>query len=232
MSIIIGPDFARDPGLPTRESYIETAALLEKFQATKTKIAIQKDGILTEISRSILMNSYNIAVPPTPQKSKLLVSVSEDGETGFMYARNKAICGLVANGAVNMAVVGTDRLIEDGAEDQVDIVTSFRDAYSWSLVLATPFGSPAQSPTDIRRVASQYPLITQRYFESVGQPDIEVIVSAGGTELYPYLEYGQQPVDAVVDLVSSGRTLVDHNLVAWTPSIGDVYPVLIQSRQS
>lgn len=206
------------------------AELFEQFKLTKTKIAIQKDGELTDISRVILAETFDIIVPPKDSKSRQLVSVSEDGEYGFVYARNKAICELVANGAVDMAVVGTDRLIEDQVEDRVDIVASYKDIYSWPLVLATPTDRDISQPAEIKRIATQYPVITQRYFESMGIEDIEIIQTVGGTEMYPYLDYNGQ-VDAVVDMSVSGQSLAAHNLTPWTPVIGDVYPVLIQAQQ-
>lgn len=205
------------------------AELFEQFRQTKTKIAIQKDGELTDISRQILAETFDIYVPPKDPKSRQLVAVSEDGEYGFVYARNKGICNLVANGAVDMAVVGTDRLIEDEAEDRVLITASYKDAYAWPLVLATPMDSGITQPQQIKRIATQYPVITRRYFENMGIEDIDIIPTVGGTELYPYLDYNG-PVDAIVDMSVSGQSLAAHDLTPWTPSIGDIYPVLIQAQ--
>ncbi|MGF7229649.1 MAG: ATP phosphoribosyltransferase [Candidatus Saccharibacteria bacterium] len=212
------------------EDMQNAAELFEQFKRTKTKIAIQKDGELTDVSRAILADVFDIVVPAKDPKDRRLVSVSEDGEYGFVYARNKGICELVANGAVDLAVVGTDRLIEDQAEDRVDIVASYKDAYSWPLVLATPIGSGIETPQQIRRIATQYPVITQRYFETMGIEEIDIIQTVGGTELYPYLDYNG-PIDAVVDMSVSGQSLAAHNLTPWTPIIGDVYPVLIQAQK-
>jgi ATP phosphoribosyltransferase len=208
---------------------LENRELLERFQATKIKIAIQKDGALTDIAREILRDTQDILVPPTP-KGRLPVSVSEDGETGFIYARNKSISNLVAEGAADMAVIGTDRLIEDEAEELVDIIASYQDRFAWSLVLATPATRNVTRPEDILRVATQYPIITSRYFESIGLRDIDITTTAGGTELYPYLRYGERSIDAIVDLTASGDSLAAHDMVPWTPAIGQVYPVLIQKR--
>ena len=208
----------------------EAVTLLERFRATKTKIAIQKDGTLTDIARSILLDSYGICAPASP-KGRVPVSVSDDGETGFLYARNRGICSLVTDGAVDMAIVGTDRLIEDHVEDKVDILTSFRDRYAWSLVLATPSTSSVRQVKDIQRVATQYPVITSRYFESLGRLDVDIVTTAGGTELYPYLEYDSGAIDAIVDLTATGESLAAHDMVPWTPTIGDIYPVLIQAKR-
>lgn len=225
------PGINRDliPQFTPERASPEASRLLERFQATSTKIAIQKDGALTDIARSILLDTYGICVPATP-KGRVPVSISEDGETGFIYARNKGICNLVTEGAADMAIVGTDRLIEDGVDDRVDIITSYREQYSWSLVLATALDTSITQASEISRVATQYPIIARRYFESIGREDVEIVPTSGNTELYPYLKYGDKPIDAVIDLTSTGETLMAHNLTPWTPSIGDIYPVLIQAR--
>jgi ATP phosphoribosyltransferase len=211
------------------ERLLENRELLERFQATATKIAIQKDGALTDIARQILLTTYKIDVPPTP-KGRVPVSVSEDGEIGFIYARNKGICDLVTEGAADIAIVGTDRLIEDGAEDKIEILGSYRDQFAWSLVLATPAMRGIERPEDITRVATQYPVITARYFESIGMPDVDITATVGGTELYPYLQYGAQPIDAIVDLTATGESLIAHDMVPWTPTVGEIYPVMIQRK--
>jgi ATP phosphoribosyltransferase len=222
--------YTRCAASPEHEATIaERAELFERFRDTHTKIAVQRDGELTDISREILADAYSIFVPPKP-KGPELISVSECGNYGFLHARNKSICALVANGAVDMAVVGTDRLIEDGAEDQVDIVASYQDRGLWSLVLATPADSVIRSPNQIHRVATQYPVITRRFFDSIQGGEVEIVSTAGGTEIYPYLNYGDAPVDGVVDLTVTGSSLAAHNLVPWTPSVGDVYPVIIQKK--
>ena len=216
------------PSLPL-ERQDEGRELLKKFQATKTKIAIQKDGALTDIARSLLFDTYSVVVPPTP-KGRIPFAVSGDGETGFIYARNKNICSLVTEGAADMAIIGTDRLIEEEAEQSVAIVASYRDRYVWSLVLATPYLRNVRSPEQIMRVATQYPVATRRYFKNMGLDTIEIVATHGGTEMYPYLEYGNNRIDAIVDLTVTGESLAAHDMVSWTPAIGEVYPVLIQKR--
>jgi len=210
------------------EQYDTDTTLFDAFRAARTKIAIQKDGELTDISRTILADVYGIVVPGRDPKDRRLVAVAGDGEYGIVYARNKSICDLVAKGAVDMAVVGTDRLIEDGHEHDVDIVASYRQMHAWPLVLATPVESCIQTVEQVRTVATQYPIITSRYFGSLGLHDVCIASTSGGTEIYPYLDY-QGNVDAVVDMSVTGSSLRVHNLVPWSPSIAEVYPVLIAS---
>jgi ATP phosphoribosyltransferase len=218
----------KNPSSP--EATSKTAELLERFRNAGTKIAIQKDGELTQISREVLADTYGIRVPSKDSREKTLFGVSDDGEYGFVYARNKGICDLVANGAVDLAVVGTDRLFEDDVENRVEVVASFEDRYSWPLVVATPLNSDISSLSQVRRVATQYPRITQRFFESWGA-EIETVPTVGSTELYAYIQYGGEPIDAIVDMSITGRSLSAHNLVPWDPSIGDIYPVLIRGQE-
>jgi ATP phosphoribosyltransferase len=210
----------------------DAAVLFDKFRATQIKIAIQREGELTDMTRQILLDEFDIVVPPLSGKGSNLVSVSEDGNVGFVHARNKAICTLVVKGSVDMAVVGTDRLVEEGAEGSVDVKASYQERGSWPLVIATPHKSPFTSVEQLSRVATQYPVTAERFFAGIGNLAVDIVPSVGGTELYPYLDYGGGPVDAIVDLTATGRSLAAHNLRAWNPPIGEVYPVLIQARQS
>lgn len=206
------------------------ARVFDRFSATKTKIAIQKDGELTQVSREIVTDSLGVEIPDKINERQLL-NVSKDGEYGFVYARNKSICDLVVRGAVDLAVVGTDRLIEDEVEDRVEVVKSYEDQYSWPLLLATVQERDVRRLDQIRRVATQYPRITKTFFESKGTSDLEVVPTLGGTEAYPYLDYGGE-IDAVVDLSISGVSMLFNRLVPWTPSIYRACPVLIKSKEA
>lgn len=207
-----------------------SVALIERFIQSPVKIAIQKDGELTEISRAIYGERLGIGIPPLPTDERSLVSISEDGAFGFLYARNKDICDLVAAGAVDQAVVGMDRLVEDEDFDKVEVVAEFPEYGQWSIVLATPASSDVRSVDQIRRVATKYPVITSAYFASLQTERVEVIAINGGSEMYPYLSYKNGPIDAIVDLTVTGNSLKQNGLIAWTPAIGDVYPVLIRAR--
>jgi len=79
-----GTEQAPRPRLSPERTAQEAAALLDRFQASKTKIAIQKDGALADIARIVLLDSYGIWVPESP-KGRVPISVSDDGETGFLF---------------------------------------------------------------------------------------------------------------------------------------------------
>jgi ATP phosphoribosyltransferase len=218
-------------GFSSPESSSSTAEILERFKQTATKIAIQKDGELTQISCDILAQYYGINIPSKDPQEKRLVEVSDDDKYGFVYARNKSICDLVAKGAVNIAVVGTDRLFEDDVEDNVEVLASYEDRYTWPLIIATPDGSDIVSANQLRRVATQYPRISRRFFEAWGLKDIEIVETTGSTELYAYIDYDGGSIDAVIDMSITGESLSAHNLTPWAPIIGSVYPVLIKNKE-
>ncbi|HEX6603052.1 MAG TPA: ATP phosphoribosyltransferase, partial [Solirubrobacterales bacterium] len=57
------------------------------------------------------------------------------------------------------------------------------------------------------RIATKYPRIAERYFESTGR-QVELIEIKGSVELAPLIGLG----DGIVDLVATGRTLEENEL--------------------
>lgn len=206
--------------------------ILTRFRETDTKIAVQKSGELTEISRLIIEEYFEIDIPERDPLEKRMVDVSEDGRTGFAYVRNKDIGRLVAERRVDFAVVGTDRLFEEDIDDEIEVVDSFenRPEWRWSMVLAVPENSTIEGPAAIRAVATQYPRFTRSFFEDNGIFGVDVVPTNGSTELFPYLGTEDSPIDAVLDMRATGASLAAHGLVEWTPAVGTAFPVLIQPR--
>lgn len=215
----------------SQESDVDAASAFERFRSTEIKIAIQKDGELTSISQTIIANYFGIQVPDRDPSEKKMMAVSEDGRFGYAYARNKDIGRLVASRMIDFAVIGVDRLAEDDIDDQIEVVNSYEDQYSWPLVLAAPEGSGITSAAQVRRVATQYPRTTERFFREQELPGVEIVPTSGSTEMYPYLGTDEAPIDAVVDMCVTGSSMAAHNLVKLPPIVGTAFPVLIRSAQ-
>lgn len=205
--------------------------IFARFKDAPVKIALQKDGGLTEVARNVVLQRFGQEVPTKPPYKRVPLAVSEDGEFGYLYAKNKALCGLVASGAVDMAVVGTDRIIEESAEKHVQIAEIFKE-FSWPIVLATPPHSRIEKLSQIRRLATQYPRITELALASMGQDEVEILTTHGGTETYAYLQYFGEAIDGVVDIVESGATLRAHGLRPWEPKLCEIYPTVIVNKES
>jgi ATP phosphoribosyltransferase len=97
------------------------------------------------------------------------------------------------------------------------------------LVVAQPGGVPQERPlTDWSyiRVASKFPRITERYYNSKGVP-VEIIRLSGSIELAPLVGLCER----IVDLVETGQTLAENGLV----EVGEIMRVtarLIVNRAS
>jgi ATP phosphoribosyltransferase len=115
----------------------------------------------------------------------------------------------VEAGAADAGITGKDVLLE-----QID-----RPVYELldlgygrcRMVLAGRRGSDRLSESarslGTMRIATKYPRIAERYFESTGR-QVELIEVKGSVELAPLVGLG----DGIVDLVASGRTLEENEL--------------------
>jgi ATP phosphoribosyltransferase len=132
---------------------------------------------------------------------------------------------------VDFAIVGSDRVLEEHAEQDVQIADIYRD-HTWPIVLATRPDTEADELKDFQTVATSYPRITREAFRRAGNDDVNIIQTSGGTELYAYLEYGGMPVDAISDLTETGNSLRAHGLDRWDPPLFHVSPTLITAKDS
>jgi ATP phosphoribosyltransferase len=115
----------------------------------------------------------------------------------------------VESGAADVGITGKDVLLE-----QVDrVVYELLDLGfgRCRMVLAARTGNDrlgeAQRRLGMMRIATKYPRIAERYFESTGR-QVELIEVKGSVELAPLVGLG----DGIVDLVATGRTLEENEL--------------------
>lgn len=207
----------------------ETDSSLEEFQDTPFKFALQKDGELTQISLSALSGVVDSDLSDLlPSAGRRLFAVIR-GKLGVALARNKAICQLVASGSVDAGIVGLDQVYESGLKDQLVVAQDLRHAGEWDIVLATPETEKYEDIQDILVIATQYPVIAEAFFASIGH-NPTIIRSQGSTEVMPLLMFRNQRIDGIVDLKVSGSTLAANGMRAWNPPITRVFPVLITNK--
>jgi ATP phosphoribosyltransferase len=154
--------------------------------------------------------------------------VFEDAEqrTRFLILRPVDIPTYVEYGAADVGIVGKD-VIEEGERDVYEpLDLKFGRC---RLVVAQPRNVPKErSLTDWSyiRVASKFPRITERYYNSKGIP-VEIIRLSGSIEIAPLVGLCER----IVDLVESGLTLAENDLV----EVGEIMRVtarLIVNRAS
>ncbi|HEU4599695.1 MAG TPA: ATP phosphoribosyltransferase, partial [Solirubrobacterales bacterium] len=131
-----------------------------------------------------------------------------DGMT-LVTMRPSDVPTYVEAGAADVGITGNDVLLEQS--DRVVYELLDLDYGNCRMVLAGRSGDDrlgeAQRRLGMMRIATKYPRIAERYFESTGR-QIELIEVKGSVELAPLIGLG----DGIVDLVATGRTLEENGL--------------------
>lgn len=140
------------------------------------------------------------------KKSRALAFGCEGSDIRIIRVRAFDVATFVAHGAAQMGIVGSDVVEEFAYSDlyaPVDL-----DIGHCRLSVAEPVGADTSADASHLRIASKYPNLTRRHFESLGI-QAEVVKLNGAMELAPSLGLAGR----IVDLVSTGRTLVENGLV-------------------
>jgi ATP phosphoribosyltransferase len=115
----------------------------------------------------------------------------------------------VESGAADVGITGKDVLLEQS--DRVVFELLDLGFGRCRMVLAARTGNDrlgeAQRRLGMMRIATKYPRIAERYFESTGR-QVELVEVKGSVELAPLVGLG----DGIVDLVATGRTLEENEL--------------------
>lgn len=136
----------------------------------------------------------------------------EDPVTGVRYLLVKPtdVPTYVEYGAADLGVVGKDVLWESGRQvcELLDLGFGF-----CRIAVAVPHQSGWTSLDGLRslpyapRIATKYPRIAEEYFTGQGI-QVEIVKLNGAIELAP----GAGLAEAILDLVATGRTLVENDL--------------------
>ncbi len=169
---------------------------------TSLRIAVQKSGRLTEKTINLL---EGIGFKFDDYKRSLLVKCL-NFDVELLLIRDDDIPEYVEDGVCDLGFVGANVVEEDQAE--VTILRGLNYGVC-RLSLAAPKEDRLRKAEDFagKRIATSYPGITRRYFETRGI-DVSVITLSGSVEIAPRLEIA----DAISDLVSTGGTLKANGL--------------------
>jgi ATP phosphoribosyltransferase len=140
------------------------------------------------------------------KKSRALAFGCENSDMRIIRVRAFDVATFVAHGAAQMGIVGSDVVEEFAYSDlyaPVDL-----DIGHCRLSVAEPAQAGCNAAASHLRVASKYPNLTRKHYESLGI-QAEVVKLNGAMELAPSLGLAGR----IVDLVSTGRTLVENGLV-------------------
>jgi len=167
------------------------------------RIAIPNKGRISVPIRELIEKS---GLGIIDNGDRTLVARTRDKHVEILYARPIDIPEYVASGVADLGITGHDMVIERGSDVKELLNLGFGSA---SVVLAVPDDSDINEPGDLdnRRVSTEFPGLTRRYFKKIGVRP--VIVPVGGAcEATPSLGIS----DAIVDISSSGTTLRQNHL--------------------
>jgi ATP phosphoribosyltransferase len=167
-------------------------------------IALPK-GALYETSANLLRDA-GIDVPADPGRRLSLPSA--DGKTELLLLRAVDVPAYVEFGAADCGIVGKDVLWE--TERQVCEIADLRFGFCRLVVAARRvdrYHQGAPFPTFLR-AATKFVRTTESWFGERDLP-VQVIPLHGSVELSPLVGLA----DLIVDLVATGNTLREHDLV-------------------
>lgn len=165
-------------------------------------IALQKSGRLQEGSLELL-KECGLKVDYRDGQLKVITS---DYPAELLFLRNSDIPQYVADGVVDLGIVGSNLLEED--ETPVEIIQALNFS-KCRLSFAVPKTSTIQTAQDLegKRIATSYPNSVRKYLQKEGV-NAEIHTIAGSVEIAPSLNLA----DAIADIVSTGNTLFQNNL--------------------
>lgn len=163
------------------------------------KIALPNKGRLAEGSRR-LFDEAGLEVRSSGDRA---LTASLGGEFAALFVRAQDIPEFVADGAADVGVTGWDLVCESGRELEMLLDLEFGRC---RMVVAARDESPITSLDALdgsHRVATAFPHIARRFFDSRGQQSLGIAPMSGAAEIAPHLGIA----DVIVDLTETGSTL-------------------------
>ena len=145
-----------------------------------------------------------VGIAAAPDRGRQLIFPSTDGRVRFLLVKPMDVPTYVEQGAADLGIAGGDVLLETERDVLRPLDLGFG---ACRIVVAAPQDLPSADTGGVRRIATKYPRIAAQFFASQRIP-VETIVLGGSVELAP----GTGLADWIVDLVETGRTLVENGL--------------------
>jgi ATP phosphoribosyltransferase len=166
------------------------------------RIAIQKSGRLNTDSLALL-KSCGITVDNGKDQLK---AKARNFPLEVFFLRNGDIPQYLRDGVVDLAIVGSNLLVEKGTDLEVIESLGFSKC---KVSIAIPKENSFSGVSDLagKKIATSYPNTVNQFLREKGiEADIHVI--SGSVEIAPNIGLA----DAICDIVSSGSTLFKNNL--------------------
>ena len=167
----------------------------------KLKIALTKGRVEKQVIP--MLEQAGINCDQIRNKQRRLIFDSKLQPYQFILAKGPDVNTFLERGAADIGIVGSDILTEQQSS-QYELLDLGIGKCQFVLASTKDF-----DPKAPRRkiIGTKYPLITKRYFDSLGQ-DVEIIKIEGSVELAPLTGLA----DAIVDITETGTTIRENHL--------------------
>ena len=166
------------------------------------RLAIPNKGRLLEPTLRLLRDTGLVFDSP----ERALVSQCENSPIDILFVRTEDIAEFVNDAVAEAGITATNLVAESGRPVPVVVELGFGRC---RLDAAVPVDSAVMRVEDLRgrRVATSHPRTTERFFGERGIA-VEIVPISGAVEAAPRMGLA----DGIVDLVSSGTTLLMNGL--------------------
>ena len=130
-----------------------------------------------------------------------------------VLAKAADVITYVEHGVCVIGIVGKDTIAENNRSFYEVTDLGFGKC---KFALATKSGTEFWGGYDVKCIATKYPNVARKFFESKGM-DVRIIKIEGSVELAPLLKLS----DAIVDIVETGATIKENGLEV----IEDIMPI-------
>jgi ATP phosphoribosyltransferase len=184
------------------------------------RIAIQKSGRLNTESLALLM-SCGIAIDNGKDQLK---ASARNFPVEIFFLRNGDIPQYLRDGVVDLAILGSNTLVEKGTDLEIIEQLGFSKC---RVSIALPKGITYNGVKDLagKKIATSYPNTVKQFLKEQ-QIEADLHIINGSVEIAPNIGLA----DAICDIVSSGSTLFKNNLTEVV-KILDSEAVLVQGSK-
>lgn len=185
------------------------------------RIALPNKGTLAEPAATMMREAgYR-----QRSDSRDLSMLDEENEIEFFYLRPKDIATYVGSGDLHLGITGADLMDESGSQVRTVLELGFGQS---KFRFAAPIGGVdgrewTLEDLEGRKIATSYPRLVRAHLAR-NRVRADIIKLDGAVEISVQLGLA----DAIADVVSSGRTLRQHNLVPFGNAIAESQATLIE----
>ncbi|MBR0413982.1 MAG: ATP phosphoribosyltransferase [Clostridia bacterium] len=169
-----------------------------------------------------LFENAGFACPEIYENNRKLIFENEESAVCYFWAKPSDVAIYVERGAADIGVTGKDILLEY-EPDVYELLDLKMGKCKMAMAAKADF---RDKPTKTLRVATKFSHIASEYFAAKGR-DIDIIHLNGSIEIAPVIDLS----DVIVDIVETGTTLKENNLVVFE-DIVDISARVIANKSS